>query len=100
MELDKDFQAQLEKRLEQIGMLDVPTAAFAEQVNRFGGKETVVRMLSRSQLSPGFEKLREAGRLKLSVEALVIQGKYAPLFEDSTVDEALARLFDAGYFAG
>lgn len=55
-------------------------------------------MLSRRQMTRQFDALKKTHRLELSVEALVIQGKYAPLFTDDEVNECLNTLLEGGMF--
>lgn len=55
------------------------------------------RQLSGRRLSDGFSKLAECGRLDLSLEALAIDKRFTALFSDDEVNEALARLLEAGY---
>jgi hypothetical protein len=38
------------------------------------------------------------GHLELSPEALVVQGKFGPLFTDEEADFCLAVLCEAGYY--
>ena len=55
------------------------------------------RILSGSRLSDGFNDLAARNRLKLSLEALVIDRRFTALFTDEEANEALSRLLDAGY---
>lgn len=55
------------------------------------------RLLSGSRLSDGFRELATRGRLKLSLEALVIDKRFTALFTDEEANEALTRLLEAGY---
>lgn len=55
------------------------------------------RVLSGSRLSDGFNDLKRLGHLELSLEALVIDGRFTGLFSDEEANEALARLLAAGY---
>ena len=55
------------------------------------------RTLAGSRLSDGFNDLAAKGRLKLSLEALVIDKRFTALFTDEEANEALSRLLEAGY---
>ena len=55
------------------------------------------RILAGSRLSDGFNELAAKGRLKLSLEALVIDKRFTGLFTDEEANEALMRLLEAGY---
>ena len=50
-------------------------------LNRFGPKETAVRLITRSS-SDGLKFLHSIGRLDLAIETIVLKDEYAPLFED------------------
>ena len=39
----------------------------------------------------------EAATLELTLEALAVEGRFAPLFTDAEVNQALSRLLEAGY---
>ena len=55
------------------------------------------RVLSGTRLSDGFNELAAKNRLKLSLEALVIDKRFTGLFTDEEANEALSRLLEAGY---
>ena len=55
------------------------------------------RILSGSRLSDGFNDLAAKGHLELSLEALVVDKRFAQLFTDEEANNALMRLLDAGY---
>ncbi len=59
--------------------------------------KTAHRTLSGSRLSDGFNGLLGMGKLELSLEALVIDKRFTPLFSDEECNEALTRLLEAGY---
>jgi len=61
-----------------------PLLAAKELIHKSGGTE-------------GFEKLWEFGRLDLSLEALIISGKYDSLFTDDEKELCRKRLRDYGY---
>lgn len=56
----------------------------------------VIRLVSGGEPSRGFGYLRDAGRLDLSVEALVVE-QFPRMFPDEVVDAAKARLISHGY---
>ena len=63
-----------------------------------GGVKAVKNMLARGQVHRQFDPLKKIGRLDLSPEALVIQGKYSPLFTDEEANICLSALLEAGMF--
>lgn len=99
MSLAKDFQAQAVAHA-QTAMLahGCPTKRLVETLQTRGGVETVRELCRRGRLSDGFDALQKCGHLELSLEALVIQGKYGSLFTDEEVNFCLEVLMEAGYF--
>ena len=70
---------------------------FLSMVVDNGGYETAKTLLSAAAPQYGFEKLWEAGRLDLTMEALVLNPKYKPLFTQQELGIARKRLLDHGY---
>ena len=70
---------------------------FVGMLSNYGGLGTAQRLLASTQASTGFTTLYERGRLDLTVEALVIQPKFACLFTDKEIDIARQRLDQLGY---
>ena len=68
------------------------------QAEKEGGVKAVKNMLSRGQVHRQFEPLKKIGRLDLSPEALVIKGKFSPLFTDEEANICLNALLEAGMF--
>lgn len=71
---------------------------FKGMLDHYGGVVTAKRLLSRNQPQTGLFRLWELKLLDSSMEALVIQEKYADLFSDEEVAEARKRLGELGYF--
>ncbi|MBM7867315.1 hypothetical protein GTO89_16535 [Heliobacterium gestii] len=55
---------------------------FLQMVSEKGGYEAAKILISKDAPSDGFTKLYEAGKLNLSVEALILREKYVSLFTD------------------
>ncbi len=70
---------------------------FYQMVLKHGGLETARRLLSKETSSIGLNKLWECGRLDISMEAQVLNPKFAPLFTDAERDVARNRLTQYGY---
>lgn len=62
-----------------------------------GGLSAAKHLISGSQLSDGFVRLWEEGRLDLSVEALALRDPWSPLFTQEELAEAHRRLIGVGY---
>jgi len=70
---------------------------FLRLVEEVGGLEAARRLLHAGSVSSGFSALWEKGRLDLSVEAVVLQGRFADLFTDEELTVARDRLAEYGY---
>lgn len=70
---------------------------FLEMLSVYGGLGTARRLLASPEVSSGFTALYERGRLDLTVEALVVQPRFADLFTDDEIETARQRLRDLGY---
>lgn len=73
---------------------------FLSMLADLGPLSTARKLLNAPAVSDGFAALWERGRLDLTVEALVIQDRFASLFSDEELDAARRRLEQFGYEAG
>jgi hypothetical protein len=73
---------------------------FRKMVDRWGGVETARRLLSKPDVSSGFMKLKEAGRLDLTMEYLILQRDFTSLFSFEERGVARGRLIDHGMAVG
>lgn len=97
--MDSKFTRELLEQLKQAeDETGIPETWLAEQAKRYGGVKAVGEYLRRGQLTRQFSALQKRGRLELSPESLVIQGRYAELFSDEQVNACLERLLEAGFF--
>jgi hypothetical protein len=74
-----------------------PANYFIQAVSNRGGLPTAKDLINSSTPSDGFTALWEMGRLDLSVEAQVLQGRFQHLFTPRELDAARRRLADHGY---
>jgi len=70
---------------------------FIQMVAELGGVETARRLLDASGVSDGFTTLWEAGRLDISVEAVVMRPEFEVLFDQRRLRTAPERLEQYGY---
>ena len=75
---------------------------FLKMVQQQGGVAAAKRLLGASEAQSGLTKLWELGRLDASMEALVLDERWKPLFSAAERQEARERLndFDYGPSAG
>lgn len=71
--------------------------AFLNMVLTNGGVETAHQLLGDQTIQYGFTKLWECGRLDLTVECLVLNRRFARLFDERELEEARRRLRKCGY---
>ena len=99
MTLEKAFQQEAMAQA-QTAMLvwGCPTKRLYQSLETRGGVETARELTGKRRLSDGFDALRRCGHLELSLEALVVAGKYGALFTDEEVNRCFGALCDAGYY--
>ncbi len=71
---------------------------FKRMIDKHGGVETAKRLLIKQEIQEGLMRLWEMGLLDESMEALVIQERFKPLFTSAEIAEAHRRLEELGYF--
>jgi hypothetical protein len=77
--------------------IDYNPTRFREMVGEHGGPEAARRLLHGRQVQTGLETLAWHGRLAESVEAHVLQPRFAPLFSDDDRRIARKRLEGLGF---
>lgn len=98
-ELEKQFTEELIKKCEQSkGVNGYNPTRMMETIHKFGGVKTAKEILRKGRVSDGFDKLREAQKLELTMEATVIDRKYGELFEDEEVNSCYELLCEYGYY--
>ena len=70
---------------------------FYRMVNDKGGLATAKALLVSQEPQSGLTTLWECGRLDLSIEALVLDLRFEPLFSEKEKEVARQRLLDYGY---
>ena len=70
---------------------------FLKMLQVHGGIETAQILLHSTHVSDGYTALWERGRLDLTVEALILQKKWYPIFSDQEREIARNRLEDYKY---
>ena len=70
---------------------------YLRMLSELGGLETARKLLHASGVSDGFTHLWERRRLDLTVEAVVLEPRFANFFTDEELDIARQRLAEFGY---
>lgn len=90
--------ALLEQLGKAAGVCGVEEVRLRQQAEALGGVKAVKQMLARRQENRQFVPLKNMKRLDLSVEALVVKGKFASLFTDEEVNACLDALLEGGLY--
>ena len=99
MTLEQAFQRQaLTNAQAAMTLHGAPTKRLVQTLELRGGVETARELIGKRRLSDGFDVLRRCGHLDLSLEALVVQGKFGALFTDEEANWCLEVLMEAGVF--
>lgn len=99
MTLEQTFQKEaLEQAQKAMLAHGCPTKRLYQTLETRGGVETARELAKKHRVSDGFEALRQCGHLELSLEALMVKGKYGTLFTDDEINWCFEVLVDAGYF--
>ena len=96
MDVQGRFDQEMLRIYQEAAKFGYRPTRFLEMVNTSGGVATAQQLLRKGP-SDGFTRLWEEGRLDLSVEAIVLQERWAPLFTAEELETARARLEEAGY---
>jgi hypothetical protein len=73
---------------------------FMRMLAEHGGVDTAKRLLASQEPQTGLFELYDLGLLHVSMEAIVLQEKFRPLFSEEELAEAHRRLEELGYFEG
>jgi hypothetical protein len=76
---------------------DYTATRFIGMVSEQGGLETARYLLHAAKVSDGYTALWERGRLDLTVEAVILEDKWKPLFTKTEREIAVARLKEYGF---
>lgn len=71
---------------------------FRQIIDEYGAVEAAKRLLTTREIQTGLMRLWELKSLSKSMEALVIQERFQPLFTPEEIAEARRRLDELGYF--
>lgn len=71
---------------------------FIQTLEKFGAVRTMQEILRKGRTSDSFDKLQKAGRIELTMEATIVNKKYAELFTDDEVNSCYELLCEYGYY--
>lgn len=97
-ELESSFHAaMLDLYRRALNEVNYRASYFHQMVETFGGVSAARKLLAATRPTEGFTALWERGRLDLTVEATVLDPRFAPLFTEDELDTARERLSQYGY---
>ncbi|MDR5587434.1 MULTISPECIES: hypothetical protein [Clostridium] len=97
--LEKKLQEEVIKKCEIAEKEhDCKMTKFLETIERFGIVRTAQEILRKGRTSDCFTKLVEEGCIKLTMEATIVEPKYAKLFTDEEVNSCYELLCENGYY--
>ncbi|MDL2215658.1 hypothetical protein LJB77_01075 [Ruminococcaceae bacterium OttesenSCG-928-N02] len=97
--LEQTFQEAVLAKVANAATLGVkPGPAFFTNVQKFGALAMCQRAIARGQTLPMFDALCKAGHPAATLEEIVVQRKFAPLFTDEEVNACFDALVDAGLY--
>jgi hypothetical protein len=70
---------------------------FKSMLDAYGGFETVKRILETGKPSEGFSRLFEMGHLNLTCEAIIVESKWRPHFDEDLLERTEKLLTRSGY---
>lgn len=96
--LEKEFQHAMIDVYENAKEYDYFATYFKQMLDKHQGVGAAKRLLEKQEIQTGLMKLWELKLLGQSMEALVIQPRFASLFTLAEIAEAQRRLEELGYF--
>ena len=96
-DLERNFHRAMLNIYSEADKLGYRPTYFRRMVQDIGGLATAKRFLSTPYRQSGFDRLRNLGRLDLSVEAHVLTYPWSTLFTVREKEEARRRLRDNDY---
>ena len=96
-ELERAFHQRMIEIYQAAKAIGYNATRFLGMVSEHGGLETAQILLRANTVSDGYTALWERKRLDLTVEAVVLDPKWTPLFSETDLRVAAKRLGDYGY---
>jgi hypothetical protein len=91
-QLIKQFERALRRGVQRCQKLGYNPTYFIQMLDERGAVGAARQLLAAPAVSEGFTRLWELGHLELTVEAIVVDGEYEPLFTPTELKTARRRL--------
>jgi hypothetical protein len=90
--LERELEVELHRLYDECSMLDYRPTRFLAMLREHGARETAYRILAGPDGHEGFTRVLMLGRTDLTVEAVVLDDRFRPLFSDEQRAVARRRL--------
>ncbi|WP_435589422.1 hypothetical protein [Micromonospora chalcea] len=91
-ELARRFTAELHQGVDTLAALGYPAKRFQLMLREYKGVETARKLVLSNNLSDGLWRLKQMGKLDMSVEMWVLLPWYEELFDEAVRDRAYRKL--------
>lgn len=88
----------LEKCHEAEEKYGVKCTRLINNIEKYGAVKTVKETIRKKNVSDSYDGLEEKGRLDLTAESMVVDGRFAALFSDEEANFCFEVLCTSGYF--
>ena len=96
--LEDEFRRAMFATYDEAKKLGYNANYFLQMLGDKPAVEVAKQLLSTRDIQAGLMRLWELGHLEISMEATVLQDRFASLFTPTEIEEARRRLNELGYF--
>lgn len=91
-DLSERFESKLWETAKTATAIGCSSHIFERMLRQHGGVQTAKRLIASGDIQNGFERLAELDRLDLSLEQIMLNPEFAPLFTPEELEAAKWRL--------
>jgi hypothetical protein len=90
--LEDQFEARLRAAIQECIALGYRPQRFMEMLDTYGSRALAKRLIASGDLQDGIRRVAAMGRLDLSMEHIMLEAEFAPLFTAQELEAARWRL--------
>ncbi len=90
--LESEFESRLRDSIRESIKLGSNPTRVAEMINAHGGRKAAKRLIVSGEIQSGIRRIVELGHPELSVESIMLEPEFGPLFTEQELDAARWRL--------
>lgn len=90
--LAEKFESRLRHSVEVSCSIGYVPTAFMQMLDRHGGHGTAKRLIAASEIQKGMKEMAIRGRLDITMEQIMLEPEFAPLFTEEELAAAQWRL--------